>query len=316
MNEEKPNLKYKNAKNWFKSSLLGFFVGLAVIVPGISGSTISIIFKLYDKIIYCLSNFFKKFKISFLFLLPILLGGLIGYIFGFFTIQKLIDLLPFALVCLFSGLMIGSTPIIKRETEGVNITPKYIVLLLFGILLPIFITLLPYLNNTSDSTFLDNFNWYSYLIMFFVGIILALTQLIPGLSSTAILMSLGIFQKLISSISISTWKVSPQWFGIYGTLIIGFLIGVFIFSKIISIVLNKFKTSSFIMILGFVIGSIVSMFINIEIVNVYQLRLTGQSTITGFANLPFYIDFPLGILLFFLGIIISYLIIKKNKIYN
>ena len=44
-------IKY-NKKTWCKSALLGFFVGLAVIVPGISGSTVAIIFKLYDAFLY------------------------------------------------------------------------------------------------------------------------------------------------------------------------------------------------------------------------------------------------------------------------
>ena len=54
-------IKY-NKKTWCKSALLGFFVGLAVIVPGISGSTVAIIFKLYDQFLYAIGNLFKKFK--------------------------------------------------------------------------------------------------------------------------------------------------------------------------------------------------------------------------------------------------------------
>ena len=51
-------------KSWLKSCLLGFFIGLAVIVPGISGSTVAIIFKLYDQFLYAVGNIFKKFKIG------------------------------------------------------------------------------------------------------------------------------------------------------------------------------------------------------------------------------------------------------------
>ena len=54
-------IKY-NKKTWCKSALLGFFIGLAVIVPGISGSTVAIIFKLYDQFLYAVGNLFKKFK--------------------------------------------------------------------------------------------------------------------------------------------------------------------------------------------------------------------------------------------------------------
>ena len=67
-------LKYNSNKSWFKSAFLGFLIGLAVIIPGISGSTVAIIFKLYDQFLYAVGNIFKRFKLCFLFLLPIGLG--------------------------------------------------------------------------------------------------------------------------------------------------------------------------------------------------------------------------------------------------
>ena len=75
-------IKY-NKKTWCKSAFLGFFIGLAVIVPGISGSTVAIIFKLYDQFLYAVGNLFKKFKQCFAFLLPIGLGMVIGVLLGF-----------------------------------------------------------------------------------------------------------------------------------------------------------------------------------------------------------------------------------------
>ena len=59
-------IKY-NKNTWAKSAFLGFFVGLAVIVPGISGSTVAIIFKLYNQFLYALGNLFKQFKKCFTF---------------------------------------------------------------------------------------------------------------------------------------------------------------------------------------------------------------------------------------------------------
>ena len=56
-----------NKKTWRKSALLGFIIGLAVIVPGISGSTVAIIFKLYDQFIYAIGNLLKDFKRCFTF---------------------------------------------------------------------------------------------------------------------------------------------------------------------------------------------------------------------------------------------------------
>ena len=58
-----------NKKTWCKSGILGFIIGLAVIIPGISGSTVAIIFKLYDQFLYAVGNLFKQFKKCFAFLL-------------------------------------------------------------------------------------------------------------------------------------------------------------------------------------------------------------------------------------------------------
>ena len=57
-----PDLKYKNKGEVAKGGILGAFIGLAVIVPGVSGSAVAIIFKMYEKLLYAIGNIFKKFK--------------------------------------------------------------------------------------------------------------------------------------------------------------------------------------------------------------------------------------------------------------
>ena len=90
-------IKY-NKKTWCKSGLLGFIIGLAVIIPGISGSTVAIIFKLYDQFLYAIGNLFKKFKKCVIFLLPIGLGAVLGFGVGFLGVQKLLEINTFAVV--------------------------------------------------------------------------------------------------------------------------------------------------------------------------------------------------------------------------
>ena len=124
-------------KSWGKSALLGFFIGLAIIVPGISGSTVAIIFKLYDQFLYAVGNLFKKFKACFLILLPIGIGLLVGILLGFITVKKLLELLPFAIVCLFAGLMSGAFPAVKDEVKGAERTPKRSALFAVGLFLPV-----------------------------------------------------------------------------------------------------------------------------------------------------------------------------------
>lgn len=67
--EKELSLRYENRRQVAKGGILGFFIGLAVIVPGVSGSAVAIIFKLYEKLPYALGSFFRKFKTCLLFLL-------------------------------------------------------------------------------------------------------------------------------------------------------------------------------------------------------------------------------------------------------
>ena len=129
-------IKY-NKKTWCKSALLGFFIGLAVIVPGISGSTVAIIFKLYDQFLYAVGNLFKKFKKCFAFLLPIGIGMVVGVLLGFISVKKLLEIIPFAVVCLFAGLMCGAFPAVKDEIKGAERNAKRIALFALGLLIPV-----------------------------------------------------------------------------------------------------------------------------------------------------------------------------------
>ena len=117
-------LKY-NKKTWFKSALLGLIIGIAVIVPGISGSTVAIIFKLYDQFLYAIGNLFKQFKKCFAFLLPIGLGVVAGFLLGFITVQQLLKINLFAIVCLFAGLMCGAFPAVWDEVKGACFSARW-----------------------------------------------------------------------------------------------------------------------------------------------------------------------------------------------
>ncbi|MDE6656172.1 MAG: DUF368 domain-containing protein, partial [Anaeroplasmataceae bacterium] len=134
--KEYESLEYHSSKEVAKSGVLGFFIGLAVIVPGISGSTTAIIFKLYDKLLYAIGNILKKIKPCFLFLIPIVLGAILGLALGFFSIQKLLKVFPFAIVAFFGGLMIGAFPVISDEIRGEKITLPKALLFLLGLAIP------------------------------------------------------------------------------------------------------------------------------------------------------------------------------------
>ena len=271
MENEKELPKY-NTKSWFKSLLLGFFIGIGVIVPGVSGAQISIIFKLYDKLTYAIGNILKKFVTCIIFLLPILIGLLIGFVAGFFGVEQLLQLSTISLVCLFAGLMLGGTKSIIDEIKDSKLTIKRLSLLIIGLVIPISISaVFVNVSSLNLASQISDPDWWFYIALFFIAVLVGFTQIIPGLSATSLLMSFGIYGELINSVSFTYWSNSPIVFVLYLILVIGFLVGIISISKLVSYLLSKFKIGFYYFVLGLSISSVVGMFYNPEIVSEYLI---------------------------------------------
>ena len=301
--DKEMNLKYDSKRDVVKGGVLGTFIGLAVIVPGVSGSAMAIIFRLYEKLLYALGNIFKKFKKCFRFLLPIAIGAVIGLVLGFFGVRALLNFMPFAIIALFAGLMLGAFPSVKDQLKGERPTTKRILLFILGLILPIVISAIS-IFATEGTVSLDNLQFYHYIIFLVLGYIIAITQLVPGLSATALLMAFGYFSSLINSISLSYWQSNPKIFIVYLCLIVGFVIGLFTVSKFMSKLIDRYRAPTFFTVAGLSLGSVVSMFFNPDIVAVYRSWDFSWST---------WCDLGVGIVLFIVGIIVAYLFVRYER---
>lgn len=300
-------VKY-NKKTWCKSALLGFFVGLAVIVPGISGSTVAIIFKLYDQFLYALGNLFKKFKQCFLFLLPIGIGIVIGVLLGFIAVKQLLEILPFAIVCLFAGLMSGAFPAVKDELKGAQRNAKRVALFCLGLLVPVALGCFSAVSTLGvTETVVDKFadvQWWHVLLALVFGAVVGITQIVPGLSASAFLMSVGWFGIIMQSVSMTYWKSNPQVFLVYAGLVVGFVVGLLGFSKLLTYVFAKARHTAYSMIVGLSLGSILSMFCNGDIVETYLSWSQNGASV---------LDIVLGVVLFALGAVGAYLLVRYQR---
>lgn len=299
-------IKY-NKKTWSKSALLGFFIGLAVIVPGISGSTVAIIFKLYDQFLYAVGNLFKKFKKCFAFLLPIGIGMVLGVLLGFISVKKLLDIIPFAVVCLFAGLMCGAFPAVNDEIKGAEKNAKHITLFAVGLLIPVALGCVSAWLASGESVTADTFakvEWWHAVLGLLIGYVVGVTQIVPGLSASAFLMAVGWFGSLVDSVSMTYWKSNPAIFLVYVGLGVGFLLGLFTFSKLLTYLFGKARHTSYFMIVGLSLGSILSMFCNGDIIATY---------IAWAQNGVAVLDVCLGIALFAVGIVGAYLLVRYQR---
>lgn len=304
MSELEIQLIAYNRKTWCKSAVLGFFIGLAVIVPGISGSTVAIIFKLYRQFLYAVGHLFEQFKKCFVFLLPIGIGMVVGILCGFVGVKALLELLPFAVICLFAGLMTGAFPAVKDEIKGVRFNACRIALLCVGILIPVAIgcvSALLSVQSTADA--FSQVQWWQVLLALVVGYVMAVTQVVPGLSASAILMAIGWFSSLVQSVSLGYWQGNGSIFFVYGGLAIGFLLGLFTFSRFLNFLFERAKAATYCAVVGLSIGSILSMFCNGDVIAVYASWQTAFNPL----------DYFLGVGLFVVGVVISYLLVRYQR---
>lgn len=300
---DEPDLRYKNKKEVAKGGVLGFFIGLAVIVPGVSGSAVAIIFRLYDKLLYALGNILKKFGKCLRFLLPVGIGLVIGFVLGFFAVQKLIDLVPFIVIGLFAGLMLGAFPAVSAEIKGEKKTPARLALFLAGLAVPVAFGIVSTLC-VPGGRGLENLQFYHYILFLVLGAALAVTQIVPGLSASALLMMAGYFSALMDSVHLSYWQQNPAVFAVYACLVVGFLAGLIGFSKALSALLSRRRVPSFFAICGLSLGSVITMFFNPDVFAVYQSWASGGVEV---------LDLVFGIVLFFAGVACAYLFVRKER---
>lgn len=298
-------LRY-NKKTWCKSGLLGLFIGLAVIVPGVSGSTVAIIFKLYDQFLYAVGNFFKKFKQCFAFLLPIAIGAALGFLLGFIAVRKLLEWIPFVVIYLFAGLMAGAFPAVKDELKGVELTGKRIALLVVGAAIPVAVgvysAVVALTGGAGESGILGALPVWQIVLPLIVGYAMAITQVVPGLSASAILMAIGWYAMLMNGIE--TVFTDGNMLLVVASLVVGFVVGFFTFSKILAGVLERARESTYSLIVGMALGSVITMFLCGDVVSIYA---------DWAANGVDILQLVLGIVVLIIGAVLSYWLVRVQR---
>lgn len=288
--------------NKIKKGILGLLIGIGIIIPGVSGAAILIMFGYYDKIINAISNINKEFKKSIVFLFPFFIYSIIGIILGFFVIKKLLAIIPFSISLLFSGLLLGS--ILSIKNDKIIFDFKNNLLLTLGFIIPSFLGLI--FLNTNIKIDIYSYSIINLIIYYIIGIAISITQFIPGTSATALLMSIGIFNELLETISINYWKNNCEIFITYLAILLGFIFGVIVISKVLNKIINKYQNRINYLFMGLTFSSIFSIIFNKENLLIYQ----------SWKNNMNYFDLVLGVILFIFGLFISILIYFINKRHN
>lgn len=247
-------------KEFFKSLLGGAAIGVAMIIPGVSGGTVAVLLNIYDKLINALGNITKNFKEKILFLIPVLLGMALAFAAMYFPLKYALKYAPFPTVMLFAGLMVGSFPKLFKDSKafGFKKCNLYSILLPFAVIIGICI--LKFFVYAGEADLSASMPIWGYFAIIGVAMLGSCALVVPGVSGSMLLMILGYYTPVLGLISMLT---SNFWHAALVLVLfaLGLVIGFFSIAKLMKFFLNRFPRGTRWAIIGFVLGSIPALFI-------------------------------------------------------
>ena len=218
----------------------GALIGLGAVLPGISGGVLCVIFGIYKTIMEFLADPFRKLKTHLPLLIPVGIGGLIGFLGIANVLSFFLDRYPAQSVCLFVGLIGGMLPSLFREAgeQGRNKASYVSMYAAMAVVFALLVGLQLFSVEISP-----NFMWY-----IFCGFCLALSVIAPGMSFSTLLMPLGLYEPFVAGIGHLD----------FGVLIpggIGGMATVILFAKAVDMLFKRHYSVAFHAIVGVVIAA-------------------------------------------------------------
>ena len=229
----------------FFNIIKGIFIGAGAIVPGVSSGVLCVIFGIYEKLLDAVLNFFKDIKQNIKFLFPIALGVGTGVLLFSNMLNYLLYEFPIQTKSIFIGLIIGTIPSLIREVnEKEAFKPQNVIYLLIALAIGVITVVLE-----NRMHIVNNVDGMSIVYLVMCGVIMSVGIVVPGVSSTIILMLLGVYSVYLQS-------VANLYLPVLIPLGIGLILGSIIVMKLTKKLLETYYSQTFYSIIGFTIGSI------------------------------------------------------------
>jgi putative membrane protein len=250
----------------------GIVLGIANVIPGVSGGTMAVIFGVYDRLIGVITFHVKKIFSEWKFWLPLLAGIIAGIILFSKLITVLFDKYPAPTKCFFIGIILGSIPLIynRAKTPGSTFMPvSGSISAIIALLVVLCMVLVKPEGRTLD---FSQVNLLGIVFLFAAGVIAAVAMIIPGISGSFMLLAMGVYGTVIAAVSGLTGPLSAVIKGnhdiaaIIGTLWqpllilipfgIGVIAGLLAGAALVRVLLDRAPLQTYGAILGLITGSI------------------------------------------------------------
>ncbi|MDD6175430.1 MAG: DUF368 domain-containing protein [Firmicutes bacterium] len=248
-----------------KNMFSGAVVGVANVIPGVSGGTMAVVLHVFDQMMETLG--LKKFRKNLGFLITFGLGAVLGIAAFSSAIKWLLQSYPVATSFAFIGLILGSVPMIfRRATRGskkVTVGNAAAFLTGLGVML-----VLAFVNESAFSTSAAEVLTFPLAVqLFLVGMLASVAMILPGISGSLIMVIFGTYYTVIGSIS-GIFSGLMAWLSGTGSFaalmqnvwlllpaLAGILLGLVFGSRLIDFVIKKYPQMAYSAILGLILGS-------------------------------------------------------------
>ena len=254
----------RSLAQWLLRMLQGALIGVGAILPGISGGVLMVVFGIYKPIMAMFSHPFRSFRKYYQLFIPVLLGWGLGFVVLAKGVELLFGADSAVATCLFLGLILGTVPSLWREAGAQGRSRGHVSTL--GVSFAIVLALLSLFKFSSLSAITPNPWWY-----LFCGGVWGLSLVLPGLSSSSILIFMGLYEPMTAGIgSIATYlkdfiaapvtgqplpALSQVQWGCILPLMVGILASALLFARLVNYLIENHHAVIHHIILGVVLAS-------------------------------------------------------------
>lgn len=221
-------------------------IGIANIIPGVSGGTMMVVLNVFDRLVYAISNIRKEFKKSAKFLLSIGIGAVVAILLFSSLISWLLDHHYMVTNFFFIGVILGSIPLVLRKATADRFKPMHIIPCL--ITLAIMLFTIYFVPNASD-TIMRTLTPFVFFKLVAISAVSAICMIIPGISGSFVMLMFGTYETV--AVALSEMNIL-----ILVPVAVGVVLGMLFGSKLIAKLLQRYPQFTYFSILGFMLGSI------------------------------------------------------------
>lgn len=231
--------------------VIGFCMGFMEVIPAVSGGNVAVVTGVFDDIIHCLKEIFRwqtvkqicslqwyalYQRLRLVIILPLGIGAVVGMVSMAHALQRALEFAPWYLWAFFTGVLLFAAVRIATMVKQWNALTVFIALSALVLSASIIIT--------SKFTVPSNPIWY-----LITGIVVSVAVILPGISSSFVLLLLGQYERILEA-------VSTLDFSVLIPLVCGAMLGFIAFVSVLEYCLQKYHNRTYAALAGLVLGSL------------------------------------------------------------